>query len=214
MVCRQDMTWRQIHRPTNVSQMLDGLVSASKPKFQYLHRSSFWVFHVLCLSGAGWSRLPWVCYQLCLMWPSQIALHQQAYYPQVALELKCWCFQLLPWVHPSHPALCWNWWAVNSSYVGSSCALPHPCHVPHKLVHWDRATFPLHIPYFPICPVFCDGPWSEGSYTDQNHVSKLQGCCLASLVLVSFMAFWLLSLEVFSHFSKPILCVSSSLAQI
>ena len=28
--------------------------------------------------------------------------------PQVALELKCCCSQLLPWVHPSHPVLCWS----------------------------------------------------------------------------------------------------------
>ena len=32
------------------------------------------------------------------------------------------------------------------------------CSIPHKLVHQDRATFPLHIPYSPIGPVFCDGP--------------------------------------------------------
>ena len=69
------------------------------------------------------------------------------------------CSQLLPWMHPSHPALCWSWWEANSSYVGSGCALSHPWGVPQSLVHWDRATFPQHIPYFPICPVSCDGPW-------------------------------------------------------
>ena len=116
-------------------------------------------FCVLHLSGAGWSDYPGVCYLLCMMWPSQMALHQQAHHPQVVLELKCWCFQLLPQVHSSHPALCWNWWAVNSSYVGSGCILPHPWGIPNKLVHWGRATFPLCIPYFPIGPVFCDGPW-------------------------------------------------------
>ena len=59
MVYRQDMTWRQIHRPTNATQKLDRLVSASKLKFWYLHRSQFWVVHVPHLSGAGWSKLPW-----------------------------------------------------------------------------------------------------------------------------------------------------------
>ena len=53
MVYRKDMAWRPIHRPTNASQMLDGLVSASKLKFQCLHRSQFWVDCVLCLSEAG-----------------------------------------------------------------------------------------------------------------------------------------------------------------
>ena len=59
MVYKQDSICRQIHRPTNASQMPDGLVSASKPKFWYLHRTQFQVVHVLHLSGAGWSRLPW-----------------------------------------------------------------------------------------------------------------------------------------------------------
>ena len=44
MVYRQNMTWRQIHRPIHASQMPDGLVSASKPKFWYLHGSQFQVF--------------------------------------------------------------------------------------------------------------------------------------------------------------------------
>ena len=39
--------------------MLGTLVSASKPKFWYLHGSWFWVVHVLHLSGAGQSGLPW-----------------------------------------------------------------------------------------------------------------------------------------------------------
>ena len=58
MVYRQDKTWRQIHRPTNASQMLGGLISASKPKIWYLQGSWFWVFCVPCLSEAGWSGLP------------------------------------------------------------------------------------------------------------------------------------------------------------
>ena len=53
MVYRQDMPWKQIHRPTNVSKMLDRLVSVSKLKFWYLHGSWFWVVCVLHLSGAG-----------------------------------------------------------------------------------------------------------------------------------------------------------------
>ena len=59
MVYRQNTTWRQIHRPIHASQMPDGLLPASKLKFQYLHRSQFWVFCTLHLSGAGWSRVPW-----------------------------------------------------------------------------------------------------------------------------------------------------------
>ena len=53
MVCRQNMIWRQIHRPIHASQMPDGLVSASKLRFQYLHGSWFWVFCTLHLSAAG-----------------------------------------------------------------------------------------------------------------------------------------------------------------
>ena len=102
---------------------------------------------------------PGVWYLLCLVWQSQMVLHQQTHCAQVVLELKCCCSQLLPWVHPSRPALCWSWWEVNSSYVGSGCVLPHPWDIPHELVHWDRATFPQHIPYFPIYPEFCDDLW-------------------------------------------------------
>ena len=54
-----------------------------------------------------------------------------------------------------------SWWEADSSYVGSSCALPHPWGVPHKLVHRDRAAFPQHIPYSPIYPVFCGDLWRE-----------------------------------------------------
>ena len=46
-----------------------------------------------------------------------------------------------------------------SSYVGSSYALPHPWGIPHRLVHWDMAAFPLHIPCFPIDLVFCGKLW-------------------------------------------------------
>ena len=49
---------------------------------------------------------PGVCYLLCLVWSSHMILHQQAHYPPVALESGGWYFQLLPWVYPSHPALC------------------------------------------------------------------------------------------------------------
>ena len=112
-----------------------------------------------------WSRLIRTtlrtCCLLCLMWPSQMALCQQAHYPQMALELRCLCGQLLPQVHLSQSALDWNWWVINSSYAGSGCALPHPWGIPHKLVHWDRTTFPLHIPNFPIGPVFYDSPWRQ-----------------------------------------------------
>ena len=59
MVHRHDMKWRQIHRPIHTSQMPGGLVSANNAKFWYLHGSWFWVACVPCLSGAGWSGLPW-----------------------------------------------------------------------------------------------------------------------------------------------------------
>ena len=104
---------------------------------------------------------PGLCYLLHLVWTSQTVLQQQAHCPQVTLELKCCCSQLLLWVHPTHPVLCWSWWEANSSYVGSSCSLPHPWGIPHKLVHWDRTTFPQHIPYSPICPVFYESPWRQ-----------------------------------------------------
>ena len=48
---------------------------------------------------------PGVCYLLRLLWPSQMVLTQQVHYPQMALEVERCHFQLLPWVHPSHPAL-------------------------------------------------------------------------------------------------------------
>ena len=89
-----------------------------------------------------------MCYLLCLVWLSQMVLHQQAYCPQVALELNC-CSQFLP---------------TGASFsscpmLGPGCALPHPWGIPHKLVHWDRGSFLQHIPYSPICPGFCGGPW-------------------------------------------------------
>ena len=114
-------------------------------------------------TASKWGRLiqiyPGVCYLLHLMWPSQTVLHQQAHCPLVALESKCCYFQLSPWVHPSHPALCWSWWEADISYVGSGCVHPHSWGVPHKLVHWKRAVFPQHIPYFPINPEFSDDIW-------------------------------------------------------
>ena len=103
---------------------------------------------------------PGVCYLLHLMWPPQTVLHQQAPCPQVALELMCCYFQLLPQVCASHPTLCWSWWEANTSYVGSGCTHPYPWGIPHKLVHQDRTAFPQHIPYFPIYPEFCDDLWT------------------------------------------------------
>ena len=72
-------------------------------------------FCTLHLSGAGWFRLP------CGVLPAVLGVTipdgpiSAAHCPQVALELKWCCSQLLPWVHPSHPALCWSWWEANSS---------------------------------------------------------------------------------------------------
>ena len=122
--------------------------------------SSWFSTHCVLVEEAD-LNYPGVCYLLCSVWPSQMVLHEQAHYPQVALELKCCYPQLLPWVCPSHPALYWSWWETNSSYAGSSCALPHPWGVPHKLVHWDRATFSQYTPYFPTYPEFCDDPWRQ-----------------------------------------------------
>ena len=122
------------------------------------------------------------------MWPSQTALHQQTHYPQVALELRCWCFQPLPQVYLSHPAVCWNWWAVNSSHLGSGCTLPHPWDIPHKLVLFHYL--------FPILPsVLYFVMALEGSYKDQDYVPNLLGCCLASFVIILFVALCLFGME-------------------
>ena len=59
MVYRQSTICRQTQRPTFASRMQAGPVSASKPKFWYLHWSWFQVVLVLHLSGASQSGLPW-----------------------------------------------------------------------------------------------------------------------------------------------------------
>ena len=53
MVYRQNTICRQTHRLTHASHMPVSPVSASKPKFQHLHGSWFWVVLVPFLSGAG-----------------------------------------------------------------------------------------------------------------------------------------------------------------
>ena len=107
---------------------------------------------------------PGVCYLLHLMWLSPKVLHLQAYCPHVALELKCWCSQLLPLVHPSHPALCWSWWEVNSSYTGPAAPFPIPG-VYH--INWYMGIGPLFHYIFPIFPsVLYLLTALEGSYTD------------------------------------------------
>ena len=45
--------------------------------------------------------------------------------------------------------------------IQDGCTLPHPWGVPHKLAHWDRDTFPQHIPYFPIYSWFYDDLWRQ-----------------------------------------------------
>ena len=85
MVYRHDIKWRQMYRSTHTSRMLGGLVSANSAKLQYLHGSWFCVAHVLHLSRAGQSGLPEMCHPLCLMWPCQMALSQQAHCLWMAL---------------------------------------------------------------------------------------------------------------------------------
>ena len=55
----QSTICRQTHKSSHASQMLVSPVSASKPKFWYLHGSQFWVVLVLWISEAGQSGLPW-----------------------------------------------------------------------------------------------------------------------------------------------------------
>ena len=135
------------------------------------------------------------------MWPSQTALYQLAHYPQVVLKLRCSCFQLLAWVHLSHLALCWNWWVINSSYAGSSCTLPHPWGVPHKLVHQDRAHFLLHIPYSPISSVFCDGPWRQ--LHGLGLCPQLPRPLPCFFVIIPFVTLCFLGFECFCLFMSP-----------
>ena len=159
MVYRQNMTWRQIHTLIHVSQMLDRPISASKPKFWYLHGSQFWVFCTLHLSGAGWSRLLWgvLPAALGMTVPDGPASADSLSTGGTGVDVLL--FSTPAKGSSSHPALCWSWREVNSSYVGFGCALHCPWGVPHKLVHWDRATFLQHTPYFPICPEFYDDFW-------------------------------------------------------
>ena len=159
MVYGHDMKCRQICRPTQASRMLGRLVSANNAKFWYIHGSWFHVACVPCLSGAVWSGLPCDVLPVHLTWPSQMALTQQAHCLQMALELRCLYAQALP--HLPWPALSWCWWVTNSFYVGSGCAPPHPWGISHRLVHWGRATFPPHIPFYIISSVFYGSPWRQ-----------------------------------------------------
>ena len=146
MVYRENITWRQIHRPTNVSQIPGGLVSASKPKFQYLHGSQFWIVCLPQLSGAGWSPWDVLPAVLDMIIPEGSASAGSLSTGGTGVEaFVC----STPTTHVSHPALCWNWWVINSSYAGSCCTLPHPWGIPHKLVHWDRPLFHYRFPVLP-----------------------------------------------------------------
>ena len=101
-----------------------------------------------------------MCCLLCLTWPSQMALHQQAHCPQMVLELRCLCVHLLPQVHLSHSALDWNWWVINSSYAGSSCTLPH---LGVYQLDWYIRIGLLFNYIYPIFPsvVFYDNLWRQ-----------------------------------------------------
>ena len=140
------------------------------------------------------------------MWPSPTVLHQQVHCSQVTLELRCWCSQLLPQMHPSHPALCWDWWAVNISYVGSAAPflIPGAYHI--NLYIGIGPLFHYIFLIFSICPVSCYSPWR------QLHGLKL--CSqpprplLCFFVIVSFITLDLLSLGRLQPFSEPILHLS------
>ena len=104
---------------------------------------------------------PEMCCPLHLMWLSQTALRQWAYCLQVALGLGYLYSQPQLQVCHSQPALSWDWLVTNSSYVGSGGTPHHHWGIPHRLVHWGRATFPPHIPYFPTSSVSYGGPWRQ-----------------------------------------------------
>ena len=55
MVYKHDIRGRQMHRPTQASRILGGLISADSKKLWYHHGSWFHIVHVSCLTGAGWS---------------------------------------------------------------------------------------------------------------------------------------------------------------
>ena len=164
MVHRQNMAWRQILRPIHTSQMLERLVSACEPKFWYLHGSWFWVVLVPHLSGAGQSRLPWGVLPAAfgVTIPddpvSAGALStdgtgvREVVFSTPAMGLSFSSCSMLGLM------------GSRQFHAESSCALPHPWSIPHKLAHWDRATFPQHIPYSPSILNFV--MTFEGSYTD------------------------------------------------
>ena len=117
-----------------------------------LHMCCIWVEQV----GLDY---PGMCCLLCLTWPSQMALSQQANCLQMTLELRYLYAQPLPCLPQS--ALSCGWWAMHGFYVGSGCAPPHLWGIPHRLVHQGRTTFPPHIPYSPIGSLFYSSPWRQ-----------------------------------------------------
>ena len=68
-----------MHRETQASRMLGGLLSATSAKMQYYHGSWFHVVCVPCLSEQVSPDYPEMCCLSLLMWPSQMALSQQAH---------------------------------------------------------------------------------------------------------------------------------------
>ena len=114
----------------------------------------------ICHVWVEWVGLghPEMCCLLCLTWPSQMALSQQAHCLQMALKLRCLYAQPLPWVHLPWTALSWGWWVTNSFYVGSSCIPPHPWGIPHKT---GTLAFSPHISYFSINSLFYGGLWRQ-----------------------------------------------------
>ena len=152
-----------------------------------LHMCCIWVEQV----GPDY---PETCCLPCLIWPSQMALSQQAHCLQMVLELRFLYAQPLLLVCHPWPALSWDWWVANSFYAGSGCArqIPKAYHI-----DWYIGIGPPHTPCFPMGFVFYGGPWRHQltleissliwkdlfgqSIVDNEIVPEVIGSCLGSL---------------------------------
>ena len=149
MVYRHDIKWKQIYRPTHTSRMLGRLVSANNTKFWYLHGCCFHVAHVSCLSGAGWSRLPWDVLPVV----SDVAIPDGSESAD-SLSTDETGAEVLVCSTPAMGAssmACYKlggWWITNSSYAESGCTPPHPWGIPNRLVHWVGSPFKHIFPIF------------------------------------------------------------------
>ena len=167
MVYKHDIKWQQMHRPTHASRMPGRLISAGSAKLQCCHRSWFCVAHVLPLSGAGWSWLPWD--MLPVMSNMAIPNGSKSVGSLSTDGARVEGFSLaqpLPLVCHPQPTLSWDWWVASSFYAGSDCTPPHPWGIPHRLIHWDRATTYSLFPYW-----FCILWWPLKAVTWTRTVS-------------------------------------------